>query len=278
MNKDLTIALYSAINEQDRPRDIQHWHASSIAKCPRALYFERKGIPGLKENKPGGGKKLRWRSGHAIESTIRPELEKVFPGAISNVRFTNEELDLTGEFDLYHPESKTLISVKSIHDFAMKTLDGTTGLKEDTGAKNARGNIVWGLKKEPYIHHQWQEHAYVLLMSHKATQVNLNLGGLSYTPDLWSKVVEVENITYVYISLGGLIVCYTTPVNPEILDLVTRKVAYLNDCWSKNEVPACLCQEGREMYQVQDQYCPYRTETGCCNENLIKEAKDEVVR
>jgi hypothetical protein len=252
--QDLRIKLYNAINESDKPREVNHWHASSIAKCPRALYFERKGIPGLKENEAGGGKKLRWRAGHAIEATIRPELEKIYPKLLTNVRFTNEELDLTGEFDGYDPESRTLISVKSVHDFAMKTINGDTGLKENTGKTNARGNIVWALKKEPYIHHQWQEHAYVLLMQ----------------PGTW----EVGQITYVYITLGGLIDTYTTPVIDEILKRVSDKVTYLNEAWSAQIPPVCLCYEGLEMYQVTDQYCAYRTASGCCDEKLlVKEEK-----
>jgi hypothetical protein len=264
MNKDLTIALYKAINEADAPREIKHWHSSSIAKCPRALYFERKKIAGIPDNEPGGGKKLRWRSGHAIEATIRPELEKIYPKLITNVRLTNATLDLTGEFDCYDPESRTLISVKSVHDFAFITVNGVNGLKDKVGVKISQktGKEIgdYGLKTEPYIHHQWQEHSYVQLMSHKHTVLS-RLGELPVP----------EHIIYVYITLGGLIACYETDVKPELLSLVERKTQYLKDCWENNIVPACLCQEGREMYLVSDQYCPYKTATGCCDEALNKE-------
>lgn len=284
MDNTLTISLYLAINETDQPREISHWHASSIAKCPRALYFERKGIKGLPSNEPSGAKKLRWRSGHAIEATIRPELEKLYPQMLANVRFTNTELDLTGEFDGYDPTTKTLISVKSVHDFAFITRDNVTGLKERTGT-DARGKAAFELKKEPYIHHQWQEHSYVILLRHAHTKshgayqlgelVPYEVSPLEITQPLSMQPLSVEHITYVYITLSGLIACYTTDVNPEILDKVERKLTYLRECWEKNELPVCLCQDGREMYQVTDQYCPYRNGEICCDENLIKENAHE---
>jgi hypothetical protein len=271
----LTNDLYRCIDENDRPREIKHWHCSSIAKCPRALYFERLKVPELVENQPGAGKKLRWRAGHAIEATIRPELEKVFPKMLSNIRFTNDELDLTGEFDGYDLKSKSLISVKSTHDFAMITLNGKTGLKDKIGMKistrSGKPVIDWGLKTEPYIHHQWQEHAYVALFEDRHTNVDelgdfLDGGGVK---EFVQKLSGVENIIYVYITLGGLIDTYQTAVNPEILARVKAKVAYLNKCWAEKTLPICTCREGQEMFNETNQYCGYKTKTGCCSAELL---------
>lgn len=248
MDTELKIALYQAVNDNDQQRPIDHWHCSSIAKCPRSLFYERKGITPTAEE-PGAGKKLRWRAGHAIETAIRPELQKLFPKLETNIRFTNEDLDLSGEFDAYDPETKTLISVKSVHDYAMVTKDGVVGLKEEIGkeisSRTGKEIIKWGLKAEPYIHHQWQEHAYVLMGE-------------------W----QVEYISYVYITLSGLMACYTMPVNMHILQRVGDKVTYLNTYWEQNKLPVCLCQPDQEMYAVTDQYCNYKTDDGCCSEAL----------
>jgi len=281
MNKELTIQLYKCINENDTPREIAHWHCSSVSRCPRALFYERLGLPGLPSNEPGGGKKLRWRAGHAIEASIRPELEKLYPKLLTNVRFTNQELDCTGEFDGYDPESKTLISVKSVHDFAFITRGDTNGLKEKVGVKKSpkTGKEIndYDLKKTPYIHHEWQEHAYVLLMQDDLTDV-LDDGydpesKTLISPEKW----QVEHITYVYITLGGLIACYTTEVQPDLVDRVKNKLEYLNKFWSlgseRKSLPMCTCSPGQEMYDVQDQYCPWKYEGGCCSEDLITEAK-----
>lgn len=278
MNKELTIKLYGAINENDTPREINNWHCSSISKCPRALFYERLGIPGLPSNEPGGGKKLRWRAGHAIEASIRPELEKLYPNLLTNVRFTNQELDLSGEFDGYDPDSKTLISVKSVHDFAFITRGDTNGLKEKVGVKKSpkTGKEIndYDLKKTPYIHHEWQEHAYVLLMNDPTTMVNTHLGYINVDATDNS---QVEHITYIYITLGGLIACYTTEVQPDLVNRVKNKLEYLNKFWSlgdaRKSLPMCTCSPGQEMYQEQNQFCNYRTESGCCDEDLIKEKK-----
>lgn len=276
MNKELTIALYRAINTADPPRPIDNWHASSIAKCPRALFLERMGVLPLPSNEPGGGKKLRWRAGHAIEATIRPELEKVFPDLVTNVRFTNFELDLTGEFDAYDPTSKILISVKSVHDFAMITRDNVTGLKEANGT-NAKGQNSWKVKQTPYTHHEWQEHSYVLLMNDPHTVVSVSPetvkdGDVVVPFAPW----EVEKVIYIYITLGGMITCYTTEVKPAIVERVKAKLKYLHECWLSQTLPVCLCQEGQEMYLVQDQYCSFKTEGGCCSVSLLKGVSYEV--
>lgn len=255
MASDLTAKLYQAINEADKPREIKHWHASSIAKCPRALYFERKGVPGLPENEPGGGKKLRWRGGHAVEAAIRPELEKIYPGLQTNIRMTNPKIDLTGEFDGYDPVSETLISVKSTHDFAFISREGRTGLKKDTGERNARGNKIYTFNENPYISHEWQEASYVILSD------NENF--------------EIKEIVYIYITLGGLIDTFRTPVKPEIVKRVSDKLEYLNKCWADSTLPICLCQPGKEMFDVTDQYCDYRTDIlgVCCSPKLVEALK-----
>lgn len=195
----ITTELYNSVAKSYRPREIDHWHCSSIAKCPAALYLERKGTPPL--SLPGAGKMLRWAAGHAIEEVIRPHLQSVYPTMLSNVRFLNKDLDLTGEYDGYDPVTKTLISVKSVHDYAMITRDGRTALKEDTGKLNARGSKVWDFKDAPYAHHEWQEHAYVLLMSKK----NNHYINFDQLQDELVSQFDVAFITYVYITLSGLI-------------------------------------------------------------------------
>lgn len=260
---NLTKLLYEAIDTRDRPRYIKHWHASSLAKCPRALFLERLGVPELAENRPKAGKKLRWRAGHAIEATIRPELQKVFPSMVANVRFFNEGLDLTGEFDGYDPVTKALISVKSVHDFAMITRQGRTGLKERLGT-NAKGQATWKIKEDPYIHHEWQEHSYVTMMRDPKT-VRVDDGNAFALPE-W----PVDEILYVYITLGGLIDTFRTPVRPELLKRVVDKLKYLNKCWAAQELPLCLCRPGQEMFDETNQWCGYRTKDGCCADKLME--------
>ena len=249
MDIDLKIRLYQAINDAPDERDKSLWHCSSIAKCPRALFYERKGIPALDDNEPGGGKKLRWRGGHALETAIRPELEKLWPDLRTNIRYTDDKLQLTGEYDGYSELEKKLVSVKSVHDYAFVTVDGVSSLKESIGKKispkTGKEINIWGLKAEPYIHHQWQEHAYIALDE-----------------------FPVESISYVYITLGGLMACFTTEVKSHITERVTKKLEYLNKCWADDTVPVCLCQEEQEMFKAQDQYCPYKSDKGCCSEEL----------
>jgi len=262
---ELSIKIYQAIADNREPRRVERWHASSIAKCPRALYFERKGVEPLPENLPGGGKILRWGAGHALEGALRPHLTSVYKDLQANVLLRNETLCLGGEYDAYSPSEKELISVKSVHDYAMITRQGRTGLKERVGT-NDFGKAIWDFKSEPYLHHQWQEHAYILMANHPDTFV--------YDRETKQKSehnLEVEKITYIYITLSGLIDTYTTPVNPEILERVEGKVNYLNECWENEELPVCLCHEGYEMFKMTDQYCDYRSATGCCDESLIKE-------
>lgn len=270
MATDLTAKLYDIIDKRDGEREILNWHASSIAKCPRALYYERKKIKGLPLNKIKPGKKLRFRGGHSIEATIREDLEVLYPNLLSNVRFTNQELDLTGEFDAYDPDSKTLISVKSVHDFAFISIEGKMVLKHKIGTKiNRAGREVndYGQKKDPYIHHEWQEHSYKLLFSSDKTLQTIEDGvAVEIDPADW----QVENIDYIYITLGGLMDTFRTSVQPAITKRVQDKLKYLNECYKSSTLPVCLCQPGQEMYDVTDQYCPYKTETGCCSPSLME--------
>jgi hypothetical protein len=305
INKQLTVDLYQSINARDRQREINHWHCSSLAKCPRALFLERKQVAGLPDNEPGGGKKLRWRAGHAIEGTIRPELKEKYPNLLANIRMTSKALDLTGEFDGYDPDTKALVSVKSVHDFAMITRDGEIGLKEEIGTKmgrNGREVKDYALKTDPYHHHEWQEASYAILQEEADTtaqqlvivghaKVEVPIPGwvdgkivtvdtiieerpiydnvpIKFIPGMW----PVEQITYVYITLGGLIACYSTPVKPEILQRVKIRLESLKDCWANNKLPICACHEEDEMWKVQNQYCPYRNQSDCCSASLLEVA------
>lgn len=266
MNRDLTVALYQAVNDAPADERSNLWHASSIAKCPRSLYLGRQGVPGLEDNEPGAGKKLRWAAGHAIEATIRPYLLANFPGAATNLRFTNERLALTGEFDGYDRATRQLFSVKSVHDYAFITKDGQSGLKEAIGNKvsprTGREVVEWGLKSDPYIHHLWQEHAYSLLLAQPDTLLDDATGTSTINPEDY----PVQWLTFIYITLGGQMACYTTEVDKSILSRLERKVAYLNESWGTQTAPLCLCQPDKEMYRVTDQYCPYKTAEGCCEE------------
>lgn len=263
---DLSVQIYKAIADNRERRKVERWHASSIAKCPRALYLERLGVGSL--NIPGGGKILRWSAGHALEGALRPHLKTIYKDLEANVLLRNDTLSLGGEYDAYIPSQKELISVKSVHDYAMITRQGRTGLKEKVGL-NELGKVVWDFKSEPYTHHQWQEHAYILMANHKDTYIYNRETKKKSTLDL-----EVEKVTYIYITLSGLMDTFTTSVNPDILKRVTDKVEYLNQSWEKQEPPVCLCQEGQEMFQVTDQYCDYRSGDDCCSLNLIKELEN----
>lgn len=227
LNNDLSVKLYTKISEDNKPRKIKMWHASSIAKCPRALYLERLGVKPL--NNPTGAKVLRWNTGHKIEESIRPYLKELYPNLISNIRLESKKLDLTGEFDNYDPDSKQIIEIKSVHPYAVQ-----------------RGELR---DKKQYIHHEWQQAAYVLLMG---------------------KEMPVEQITYLYITLGGLLVPYTTPVKPEIVKRVSDKLKYLNECLEGSKMPLCMCSEGQEMWKEVNQYCDYQEEDRCCDPSLAK--------
>lgn len=258
--QELTVKLYQAVNAEERDKRDEHWHASTIAQCPRANYFARKGVPSVAE--ASGAMKLRWATGHALEGVVRPYLKSIYPNLVSNVRFTNEELDLTGEVDNYDPDSKTIIEVKSVHPNAVrykKVGEDRYHLKDD----------------KQYLHHEYQQHAYVLLMQHLDTECvegySESMGGAE---DINSALpIEVERIIYLYVNLSGLVVVYDSPVKQEILANVKKRVDILNQAWRSGEVPPCLCEESHPLYRGQMQYCPYKTDNDCCNLRQVKEDK-----
>lgn len=237
--------LYDAIEKANERREYKHWHASSIAECPRTQYMKRLGRPSL--NNPTGAKILRWNAGHAIEFAIRDHIEKVYGSIDSNKRFTSDKLDLTGEFDNLVLSDSRLIEIKSVHDFAFHEEGGVTALKEDTGQKGPRGGKVFGLKQDPYMHHELQNHAYVLLLKEQG--------------------IEVKSIDYVYISLGGRIAVYSTRVSGSKLEAVERRLKELREAWERQEPPKCLCKDyDSPLYAGVYRYCDYRRETTgeCC--------------
>lgn len=238
-------ALYDAISEANEERVYKHWHASSVAECPRSHYLKRLGQKHLQV--PTGAKVLRWWAGHAIEEVIRPFIDKIYGETQSNIRLTSEKLDLTGEYDNLTVKDKRLIEVKSVHDLAFIEKDGITGLKEDTGEKGPRGGKVWRIKSTPYLHHELQQHAYVLLLKEEG--------------------IEVTNIDYVYVSLSGRIVVYSTKVSPELLEAVQRRLNVLKTAWKAQTPPPCICKDyDNPLYDSVLQWCDYKDETNgtCC--------------
>lgn len=252
LDQSISINLYNSVAESEEPRVFDNWHASSIGMCPRAHYFKRLNIGAV--SKPTGAKILRWSAGHNIEQAIRPHIEKLYPGTGSNERMTSEKLHLTGEFDNYSEDLATLIEIKSVSDFAFLQQKGVTGLKLANGTW-PNGNIRWSLKDTPYLHHEWQQHCYVLLLR--------ELGK------------PVENIDYVYISLNGRIVGYKTQVQQAIIDDVLRRLDVLNRAWEKQEPPECICNDTvHPLYDSVMQWCDYKEGDDCCNLNLIEESKN----
>lgn len=227
---DLSTQLYQEIVKANQPRKFSQWHASSLAKCPKYQYLARQGVPYT--NIPTGAKMLRWDVGHSVEEKIRTHLKKLFPRMIANLRMVDSDLDLTGEIDGYDPASKTLISVKSVHPNAVRY--------------KRKGETRHHLRDDkPYIHHEWQEHAYVPLLA------KLDM--------------EVDNIVYLYISLSGLLVPYSTSVKPDITQAVLNRLTTLNSFWTAQTAPECVCKEDQPMYKETNQYCDYKNEMGCCD-------------
>jgi len=228
---DLTHNLYRVIEKNNTPRPMEKWHASSISECPRAQYFKRLGVPAIE--KPGAGKILRWRAGHSIEGEIRKELLELYPDGEFNQRYETDTL--TGEFDFYVPSLKRIIEIKSVHDFAMRQKNKEAILRDD----------------EPYLNHELQNHCYVLLLRKHNK--------------------EVEEIEYLYITLGGLMCSYRTPVKKKLLRNVQARLKTLNEAWEKQEPPECICKEDHPLWKSTMQWCQYKDSHGCCNLNLIKE-------
>jgi len=238
-------ALYDAISAANEERTYLHWHASSIAECPRSHYLKRLGQKPI--NVPNAAKLLRFQAGHLMEEFIRPFIQSVYGETESNVRATSEKLDLTGEWDNLTIKDHRLVEIKSIHDLAFIDKDGQTGLKEETGELGPRGGKGYRVKPTPYLHHELQQHSYVLLLEEKG--------------------IEVGNIDYVYVSLSGRLVVYSTKVQQDIIEAVKRRLAVLNEAWRTKTPPPCVCKDyDNPLYASVLQYCNYKDETNgtCC--------------
>jgi hypothetical protein len=251
ISEDVSIALYKSIREANEERVFDDWHASAMANCPRAHYFKRLGIKPI--NEPTGAKILRWSAGHYLEAGIRPHIEKLYKGVGSNERMTSTTLHLTGEFDNYAEDDQTLIEVKSVSDWAFWEEGKQLSLKEEAGTKmgrNGREIKNYVPKLTPYLHHEIQQHCYVLLLEELGKQV--------------------KAIDYVYISLNGRIVVYKTEPQPELTEAIKRRLAKLNEAWDKQEPPECICKPDNKLWGPVLQWCDYREEGGCCKLELIK--------
>jgi CRISPR/Cas system-associated exonuclease Cas4 (RecB family) len=252
MDNSLSIKLYQTIADSNDVRVFTHWHASSIADCPRTHYMKRLGVQPV--NKASAAQVLRWTAGHLMEEAIREHLLKIFPDMVSNHRIDSTKLDLTGEYDNFVPSTQTLIEVKTVHDYAFIERDGQTYLKDEDG-NLPNGNKKWKIKDSPYLHHEIQNHAYIMLLKEE-------------------EQIEVKEIIYVYISLGGRIVVYRTKPQQELINNVTARLEALNESWKTKTPPVCICgNETHPLYKPVMQYCVYKTENGCCDINLIKENK-----
>ena len=240
MGDSLAIELYKLIGEENKPRKYEAYHCSNIAECPRAHFYKRLGLEPLK--RASGALVLRWQTGHKVEEVIRPYLQKIYPNLISNVRMTSEKMNLTGEYDNMNPDTKELIEIKSVHPQAVKYRkvgDSRNHLRDE----------------KQYLHHEWQQHAYVLLLEEQG--------------------IKIEKITYIYISLSGLIVPYTTDVNQEILSNVKDRVEYLNNCYTAKQLPRCTCNEDDVFWKMSGQYCDYQSEGECCSPSLVNKLKEQ---
>ncbi len=234
--------LYNAIAESNEDRVFEMWHASSIAMCPRAHYMKRLAVPEL--TKPTAAKVIRWSAGHHLETAIRPHIAAVYGGLGSNERLTSEKMQLTGEFDNLVLADNRLVEIKSVSDFAFIVRDGKTSLKEATGELNKWGKPDYRPKQTPYLGHELQNHAYVWLLEEAGK--------------------KVEEIDYVYISLNGRIVVYTTEVQNTLLNNVSARLAALNAAWEAKVPPLCICTPAHPLYDSVMQWCPYKQEDKCC--------------
>lgn len=240
MSDTLASFIYDSVEADNKPRILEQWHCSSIAECPRAQYFKRLKFKTLR--RPTGAKILRWEAGHKIEEVVRPHLQKHYPHLKSNVRYTSKELDLTGEYDNYSEENKTLIEVKSVIGHAFR--------------KRYSGDTRYHLRDEqPYLSHLYQNHAYVLLLREQG--------------------LPVEQITFLYVTLDGLICSYTVSVDGDIISAVKKRLDVLKTALETNQPPDCLCYAEHPLYKSCTQFCDfYNAGTKvCCDETLLKEEK-----
>jgi len=253
LNNEASIKLYQAIADSNEERVFHAWHASSMSMCPRAHYFKRMAVPEL--SKPTGAKVIRWGAGHHLETAIRPHIEAVYGKTASNDRMTSEKLSLTGEFDNLVVHNNKLVEIKSVSDFAFIQRDGITSLKEATGGLNKWGKAEYRQKNTPYLGHEIQNHAYVLLLEEKD--------------------IKVKEIDYVYISLSGRLVVYSTRVQQDLLNNVNARLEALNKAWETKTPPPCICTPEHPLYDSVMRWCPYQEEGRCCSETLLnkKEGK-----
>lgn len=247
LDTKISSTIYERVKEDRDSHPYVHWHASSIAECPKSHYLKRKHIPPYRS--VGAGKLLRWKAGHIFEEAVRPYLGEV----TSNKRFTSRALDLTGEYDNYREDIKALVEIKTVHPAALKekkTENGTVvGLKKQIGF-HPNGNRKWDIKEHPYLHHLLQQHCYVKLMAEEG--------------------IEVEQLVFVYIALDGRVVTYREEVDQMHLDEVDRRLKILNDAWESQTPPECLCHEtNHPLYDGVMQWCDYREGDKCCE---LKEA------
>lgn len=253
INNQVSIDLYRIISKSNEARLMEQWHCSSIAQCPKAQYMARLGVERL--SKPTASKVLRWKAGHLIEEAIRPFIDEVYSGVESNVRLESKKLDMTGEFDNYSPSQKRVIEVKSVDDMAFKDDGGLLGLKNQIGFW-PNGNKKWGIKETPYLSHEWQNHGYHLLGKENG--------------------YEIKGVDYVYISLRGRIVVYSTDITSDssITKDVKERITLLNKAWKTKTPPPCICTKDGQpnvdnpMWHTALRYCDYQTTTGCCELNL----------
>ncbi|SRR6266536_3049728 len=252
---ELTSKLYKSFQDENKPRELNNWHASSIAQCPRAQMYARADIPPLA--KPTGAKIIRWQSGHEIEGVIRPHLKKLYPNLISNVRFTNEELNLTGEIDNFDLDSKTLIEIKSVSTHAVKyrkVSDDRAHLRDE----------------RPYLGHEYQQAAYIALFRHQNTYID-ELGDFldgGSVKDFMRQMLLIKQVIYLYITLDGLLVPYSTPVSEGIVSNVLKRLNVLRAAWKAQESPECLCSEDHPLWKSVMQFCDYRNGSECCSIKL----------
>ena len=233
-SQDLIVRLYQLIRDDHPDRPMERWHASAIAQCPRSIFYARSNI--ARTSPMTTGIEIRYQVGHEVEKFLRPYLEQMMPDLESNVRLSSDKLDLTGEYDNFDPKTNTLWEVKSVHPQAVryrKVSEDSYNLRDD----------------QAYLSHQWQNHAYVLLLAEQN--------------------ITVKEIGYIYVSLSGLVVTYKYPVNQQILKDVTDRIERLNTYWSRQQLPPCFCADTEhQFYKSTMQYCDYKTATGCCEESL----------
>lgn len=254
MISSLSVSLYKAIGDAEKQRPMEMWHSSSLGQCLKSQYLQRKGKERL--SKPTGAKILRWQSGHKIEEAIRPHLQKLYPNLQSNIRLSSTAWDMTGEFDNLNPDTNRIIEIKSVHDMAFIEKGSETGLKEQLGVweEGTRwaGKAKWGLKQSPYLHHEYQNHSYALLLGEKGT--------------------KVEGIDYVYISLSGRLVTYATQLSPEVMSTVKSRLNILNEAWRTQTPPPCEClvfgqdNMNHPLWNSVLKYCDYRDGEKCCED------------